>query len=310
MPAAVTRMRTWPGPGSGGSSSTSCSTSTGSPASCTCHARIRRRLRPRASVALVEQEIHLGAEELVDRLVGPALEELRVAALEHHGELPPGEHVVPAELADVPTRRRGVALDQLVAIGQVLDRERRFLGHAESHRALRSGVEDERPREVDERVADGRHLPVDHREEPRWRLGREQHVVELVVAVAERERLVRRAVRTEPLRDPAGGREVAALVGVELVQPPVDLAGEVPVAARREVAETAGSASPPRARRPGRRRAAPAPGRATRERPPTPRAPTRGSAGRRSAPSRRRARRTRRGRRRPRAGGRSRPARP
>ena len=41
MPAAVTRMRTWPGPGSGGSSSTSCSTSIGSPAPCTCHARIR-----------------------------------------------------------------------------------------------------------------------------------------------------------------------------------------------------------------------------------------------------------------------------
>src|SRR3989442_1028795 len=106
MPAAATRMRTWPGPGCGGSSSTRCSTSSGSPARRTCQARIRRlcQMGREASCRFssidegggaAEQQVHLGSEELVDRLVGEAAEELRVAALEDDGQLPTGEHVVP-----------------------------------------------------------------------------------------------------------------------------------------------------------------------------------------------------------------------
>ena len=50
-------------------------------------------------------------------------------------------------------------------------------------------------------------------------LGREEHVVELVVAVAQRARLIGGAVGLEPVGDPVGGRQLAAAVGVELGEP-------------------------------------------------------------------------------------------
>src|SRR5260370_19561451 len=94
-------------------------------------------------------------------------------------------------------------------------------------RAVRAGVEDPRPREVDERVPDSGYLPVDDGRQPRWRLRREEHVVELVVAVAQRERLLGGSVPREPFRDANRGRKVAAPIGRELVEPSGDLVWEV-----------------------------------------------------------------------------------
>src|SRR3954452_23315409 len=144
-----------------------------------------------------EQEVDLRAEELVDRLVRPALEELRIAALERDGELPAGEDVVPGEVPDVALRGGRVAVDQLCPTREVVGREPRFLRTAERHGALR-GVEDQRPGEIDERVADRRHLPVDDGQEPGWSVGREEDVVELVVPVAEREGLLDGRVVAQP----------------------------------------------------------------------------------------------------------------
>src|SRR5262249_51886776 len=140
IPAAVTRMRTWPGAGWGGSSSTSCKTSIGSPARCTCQARITRARQARSNASrrffaidegarAVEQQIDLGAEELVDWLVGVASEELRVAALENDRQLPARKHVVPADRGRRPTRSGGVALDEAGAIGEVGHVELRLLRH-------------------------------------------------------------------------------------------------------------------------------------------------------------------------------------
>ena len=53
----------------------------------------------------LEQQVDLQPEELVDRLVGLAALELGVAALEHDGELPAGEHVVPADRSRVAPGR-------------------------------------------------------------------------------------------------------------------------------------------------------------------------------------------------------------
>ena len=222
----------------------------------------------------------------------PALE-LRVAALEHDRQLPAGEHVVPTERGRVAARASRVALDERgAARAGASTAKRRFLRHAEPHRALGSGMEDQRPREVDQRIADRGHLPVDDGEQPRRRVGREQHVVELVVAVAERARLVGGAVRVEPRGDRRARREVAAAVGVELREPARDLPRQV-VAGVGEVAEPARAASRRRGSRRARRRAPRARGRASRAPPPTRRGPTAGSGARRCAPSRRTARRTR-----------------
>ena len=73
--------------------------------------------------------------------------------------------------------------------------------------AVRPRVKYQRPCEVDERIADSGHLPIDDRGDSWGGLGREEHVVELVVAVKQRTRLIRRSVDTEPLRDSDRGRE-------------------------------------------------------------------------------------------------------
>ncbi len=108
------------------------------------------------------------------------------------------------------------------------------------HRALGSGVEDERPREVDERIADRGHLPVDDREQLRRRVGREQHVVELVVAVAQRASADRAGgCASSQSRDVARGGQLAAAVRVELARASAaSCRGEV-VAGVGEVAEPA-----------------------------------------------------------------------
>src|SRR6478672_1685879 len=98
-------------------------------------------------------------------------------------------------------------------------------GGAERHRAA-DGMEDQRPCEVDQGITDGGHLPVDDRQQARRRLGREQHVVELVVAVEQRRRLPGRTVVVEPAAEAVGRRKIAAVVRGELREPPFDLAFE------------------------------------------------------------------------------------
>jgi hypothetical protein len=67
-------------------------------------------------------------------------------------------------------------------------------------------MEDQCPGQIDERVADGRHFPIDDCEQLRRRLRCEQHVVELVVTVTQRAGLVGRPVCSEPLADVMCGR--------------------------------------------------------------------------------------------------------
>ncbi len=105
-----------------------------------------------------------------------------------------------------------------------------LFGHAKAQGALGPRVEDERPRQVDDRVADTRHLPVHDGQQPGGRLQREQYVVELVVTVAQGARLAGGPVRTQPVGHVVGGRELPTTVGVELGEPPGDLARQVVVA--------------------------------------------------------------------------------
>ncbi len=129
-------------------------------------------------------------------------------------------------------------VDELGRGGQHRTVEGRRGGDAERHRALGTGVEDHRPGEVDQGVADRRHLPVDDRQQlGRRRLG-EQHVVELVVAVRERRCLVGRERVGQPVPDPGRGRQRSTTVRVELRQPAPDLAFEVGPSVR-EFTETA-----------------------------------------------------------------------
>src|SRR5580704_4916432 len=191
MPAAVTWMRIWPGAGSGGSRVTECRTSIGSPLACTCQARISAppiRLgkpdrppdddmlwnRSPRSFAFedprraVEQQVDLVPEDLVQRVVGETAPILGVAALEDDGQLPSGEHVVPPDCRDVAARSQGVSLNQGLAVGKVINGKLRILRPPERHGSLRARVEDEGPGQIDQGVANRRHLPVDDGKQP-WR---------------------------------------------------------------------------------------------------------------------------------------------
>src|SRR4051812_9011691 len=120
----------------------------------------------------------------------------------------------------------------------MVGREGRLLRTAERHGALR-GVEDQRPGEVDQWVADRRHLPVDDSQEPGRRVGGEEDVVELVVAVAQRERLLGGWVVAQPASQLVRSLQLPAAIGGELIEPPLDLVGDVAVASRREIPEAA-----------------------------------------------------------------------
>ena len=80
------------------------------------------------------------------------------------------------------------------------------------------------PAEVELRVPDRAHLPVDQRGEPRRRAVLEHHVGELVVAVHEPGDEVDRLVGAQPRRRLVEAGQLPALDALEERGPPVDLA--------------------------------------------------------------------------------------
>src|ERR1700733_12068736 len=259
MPAAVTWMRIWPAAGSGGSKLTECRTSIGSPLACTCQARISApSIRPgkpgrppdddmvwnrsQRSFAFedprgaVEQQVDLVPEDLVQRIVGEAAPILGVAALEDDGQLPSGEHVVPTDGRNVAARSQGVSLNQGLAGGEVINGKLRILRPPERHGSFRPRVKDQGPGQIDQGVANRRHLPIDHSEQLGRSIRREQDVVELVVAVAQGARLGTGTMLPEPGGDSADTGRAAAAVAVELGQPTGQLLGQV-VAGAGQIAQ-------------------------------------------------------------------------
>ena len=84
-------------------------------------------------------------------------------------------------------------------------------------------VAQQRPGEVEQRIADRRHLPVHDRGQSRRLPVREHHVGELVVAVHDARLVVRGPVAAQPVGGLVQAGKVAHLVGVEEGQPAVDL---------------------------------------------------------------------------------------
>jgi len=88
---------------------------------------------------------------------------------------------------------------------------------------------EQHPAEIGERVAERRHLPVEHGVEPRRRVRREHHVVVFVVAVDQGVRVVGGGVVGEPLPDTVQGGHLSFLPRhlegpLQLFVPAVDLA--------------------------------------------------------------------------------------
>ena len=112
-------------------------------------------------------------------------------------------------LHDLVARRHAVHVG--VARGLGLDR----------HRVGGPALHD--PAEVELRVTDGAHLPVDERGELGRRAVLEHHVGELVVAVHQPGDEVDRLVRAQPRRRLVEAGQLAALDALEERGPPVDL---------------------------------------------------------------------------------------
>src|SRR5262245_31862971 len=152
----------------------------------------------------------------------------RVRALEDDPEPIAGEHLVPRDRVEAAPRALAVARDELGGGREALPGP----DAAGDHLApARVGPGREELAEVEQRVADGRELPVEDRGDLA-RVGREEHVREVVVAVEDPGRLGGRTVALEPVADlgHAGdrGARVAGEGGValELPAPARDLALE------------------------------------------------------------------------------------
>src|SRR5262249_29354007 len=109
----------------------------------------------------------------------------RVNAFENDRKLVRGERLVEVELAEVAARLLGVALNDFVARQEAFLRVDR--GGDASLRFLSHPVQDVQA-EISERVAERRHLPVEHRDDAAGVVGRQHRVVEAIVAVNDRRR--------------------------------------------------------------------------------------------------------------------------
>ena len=179
----------------------------------------------------VEQQVDLVPEVLVQRLVGETALILGVAALEDDGQLPSGEHVVPADCRNVAARS-----------------QRRIA------RSALGGREGDQRQTSDPSPCPSGRVPSG----PGWKMsaqarstigspiaaisqsttassrggavGSEQDVVELVVTVAQGARLGKGTVLPQPVGHPTGTGQVPTAVGVELGEPTGQLSRQVVVA--------------------------------------------------------------------------------
>ena len=146
-----------------------------------------------------------------------------------------GEHLVEVELAHVASRlasrsaRRPRRAVRKPASGD--DRRADVAGL----RVVAAPVEEEEA-EVGERVAERRHLPVEHRDDAAGIVGREHRVVEAVVAVHDRRRRRRRERGAQPARELVDAGQLARLRPFPLLAPAPHLAFDVAVG-MAEVAE-------------------------------------------------------------------------
>ena len=119
------------------------------------------------------------------RVVARARLEARVRALHHARELEQPEHAVERDVATGrESESRRVPLERARRASGCRRRPANGVTPASDAASFaRFDPQAEHPTEVDERVTDGRLLPVDHRDELDREMRREHHVVELVVAV-------------------------------------------------------------------------------------------------------------------------------
>src|SRR5437588_7530325 len=127
---------------------------------------------------------HAVAERLQVRVVRSAGERALVVALHEHDRLPQRERRVPAQIAHRAPRPLLVSVDQPRPRRKALaprDPAERLAHPAFGIAGL--GPHHAQIAEIRERVADRRHLPVEHREQTRARSGGEDRVAEPEVAV-------------------------------------------------------------------------------------------------------------------------------
>src|SRR5438445_3915771 len=132
---------------------------------------------------------HAVAERLQVWVIGAARDRALVVALHEHDRLPQRERHVPAQVAHRAARALLVLLDQLRARGEALaarDRPQRLAQPALGVALL--APHHAQVADVRQRVADRRHLPVEHGGQPCRNSGREDRVAEAVVAVHDRRR--------------------------------------------------------------------------------------------------------------------------
>ena len=157
--------------------------------------------------------------KLADTIVGLARGEAGHALFEHDAELEAGEDQVVRQVFGGTTADRLVVREQFVA--------RRHAGVVDVGRSVGrlvvGRIRDERPAEIEQRIADRCHLPVDDGCESCGRAVAEHDVRKLVVAVQDAGLVDLGPVPTEPIGGFVDAGELACLHTLEERQPPVDL---------------------------------------------------------------------------------------
>ena len=142
-----------------------------------------------------------------------------VAHLEDDAELPPGQHHVVVDVLGGAAADGLVMLEQLIAGRHARQVQVPGGGHVVRLRPPR----EQRPAQVEQRVADRGHLPVDDGRQRGRRRVAEHHVRELVVAVHDPRLPLPRPAAAQPLRRLVETRQVPELVAGQERQPAVHL---------------------------------------------------------------------------------------
>ena len=145
-----------------------------------------------------------------------------VDPLEDHRELEAGQRLVEAEVTEVAAGARRIPLHDVLATREA--GRPRGGGDAGSDTERGDALVGEQERDVGQRVAEGRHLPVDHRADRV--IGRDEDVVEPVVAVDHGARPVGGDAVAQPGPQLGDPRDLAAVRRVQLLAPAAHLAGE------------------------------------------------------------------------------------
>ena len=175
------------------------------------------------------QVCHPVAEIRKAWIVGLTVHEPVVDLLNHDGDLEEREHLVELEPGKVAAAARGVALDELARREPAWQRRHRRERVALFRRRGRGPIGQQDP-QVDERIAESRHFPVEHRDQPAWIRRVQQQVVQLEVAVDDRGLCGRRRQRLdEPACHPLHLRQVGRSGSVPSLRPPAHLPFDEPV---------------------------------------------------------------------------------